>query len=132
MVQKILIPVNIPGWLHRPLLKVKPAFIPAPPAMKNIDGERQGAWSFLSNVMPDLCGKDAVMAPWCRVYGPERLLRLLAPFIVEKERFWVKDDQNCWAEVDRQTALNFTPRHDPSNPHGCSYALGGFVLRKSN
>jgi len=83
-------------------------------------------------IMTAPCGKDAVMAPWCRVYGPERLPRLLAPFIVEKERFWVKDDQNCWAEVDRQTALNFTPRHDPSNPHGCSYALGGFVLRKSN
>jgi len=241
MVQKILIPVNIPGWLHRPLLKVKRAFIPAAPVMKNIDGERHVEWSFLSNVMPDgpgfamdfgcengymtllaaekgfqvlaidlepqnfpfrhsnitfrlgdflkldlppnhfdlvincssvehvgvagrygialqqdegdlealrkfetilkpgglvimtaPCGKDAVMAPWCRVYGPERLPRLLAPFIVEKERFWVKDDQNCWAEVDRQTALNFTPRHDPSNPHGCSYALGGFVLRKSN
>lgn len=82
-------------------------------------------------IMTAPCGKDAVMAPWCRVYGPDRLPRLLAPFSIEKERYWVKDDDNSWAEVDRQTALNFTPRHDPSNPHGCSYALGGFVLRKS-
>jgi len=34
--------------------------------------------------------------------------------------------------VDRSTALDFVPRHDPSNAHGCSYALGGFVLRKAN
>src|SRR5438270_9891761 len=27
------------------------------------------------------CGRDAVMAPWCRVYGAERLPRLFAPFL---------------------------------------------------
>jgi len=27
--------------------------------------------------------------------------------------------------------LDFETRHDPTNPHGCSYALGGFVLRKA-
>jgi SAM-dependent methyltransferase len=241
MVRRILIPVNIPGWLYGPLLKVKRALIPAAPVSKNIDGERHVEWSFLSSVMPDgpgfamdfgcengymallaaekgfqvlavdlelqnfafrhsnitfrlgdflkldlpanhfdlivncssvehvgvagrygiavqedegdlealrkfekilkpgglvvmtaPCGKDAIMAPWCRVYGPERLPRLLAPFSLEKERYWIKDEENRWSEVDRQTALNFTPRHDPSNPHGCSYALGGFVLRKAN
>ncbi len=83
-------------------------------------------------IMTAPCGKDAVMAPWCRVYGPERLPRLLAPLRLEKERYWVKDEQNRWTEVDRRSALSFEPRHDPANPHGCSYALGGFVLRKSN
>jgi SAM-dependent methyltransferase len=78
------------------------------------------------------CGRDAVMAPWCRVYGPERLPRLLAPLVLEKERYWEKDEANRWSEVSRGKALDFEPRHDPINPHGCSYALGGFVLRKAN
>lgn len=76
------------------------------------------------------CGKDAVMAPWCRVYGPQRLPRLLSPLRVEKERYWVKNEENRWQEVSRDEALCFEPRHDPSNAHGCSYALGGFVLRR--
>jgi SAM-dependent methyltransferase len=82
-------------------------------------------------IMTAPCGMDAVMAPWCRVYGPERLPRLLSPLRLEKERFWVKDEENRWTEVGRETALKFQPRHDPANPHGCSYALGGFVLRKA-
>jgi SAM-dependent methyltransferase len=77
------------------------------------------------------CGRDAVMAPWCRVYGPERLPRLLAPLVIEKERYWEKDEANRWVEVSRGKALDFETRHDPTNPHGCSYALGGFVLRKA-
>jgi len=76
------------------------------------------------------CGQDAVMAPWCRVYGTERLPRLIAPFALEKESYWRKDPQNRWAEVSRDVALAYPPQHDPANPHGCSYALGGFVLRK--
>ena len=82
-------------------------------------------------IMTAPCGEDAVMAPWCRVYGAERLPRLLSPLRLEKERYWVKNEENRWAEVDRRTALSFEPRHDPVNPHGCSYALGGFVLRKT-
>ncbi len=81
-------------------------------------------------IMTAPCGVDAVMAPWCRVYGLQRLPRLLAPLHLEKERYWVKDDSNRWSEVSREKALSFAPRHDPANPHGCSYALGGFVLRK--
>ncbi len=82
-------------------------------------------------IMTAPCGRDAVMAPWCRVYGPERLPRLLAPLVLEKERYWEKDDANRWVEVSRDKALDFETRHDPTNPHGCSYALGGFVLRKA-
>jgi SAM-dependent methyltransferase len=75
------------------------------------------------------CGQDAVMAPWCRVYGPERLPRLLAPLTLEKESYWKKDSQNRWTAVGREEALSYPPHHEPTNPHGCSYALGGFVLR---
>lgn len=82
-------------------------------------------------IMTAPCGRDAIMAPWCRVYGPERLPRLLAPLVVEKERYWGKDEANRWVEVSRGKALDFETRHDPTNPHGCSYALGGFVLRKA-
>jgi|SRR5882672_2619477 len=83
-------------------------------------------------IMTAPCGVDAVMAPWCRVYGPERLPRLLAPLHMEKERYWIKDESNRWKEVSREEALCFPTRHDPANPHGCSYALGGFVLRKAS
>lgn len=76
------------------------------------------------------CGRDAVMAPWCRVYGAKRLPRLFAPFQVVVERYWVKDVENRWIFATRDEALDFSPRNDPSNGHGCSYALGCFVLRK--
>lgn len=78
------------------------------------------------------CGRDVVMAPWCRVYGTERLPQLVAPFQIEKEIYWVKDPENRWVESDRATALRFEPLYDPANPHRCAYALGCFVLRKAD
>src|SRR5690242_2423645 len=38
------------------------------------------------------CGKDSVLAPWCRVYGTERLPKLLRPFSIQKEEFWIKNN----------------------------------------
>ncbi len=76
------------------------------------------------------CGRDAVMAPWCRVYGSQRLPRLFAPFEIVKECYWVKDSQNRWVGSTRETALDFRPIHNPSDSHGCLYALGCFVLKK--
>jgi SAM-dependent methyltransferase len=76
------------------------------------------------------CGRDAVMAPWCRVYGAMRLPRLLKAFEIAKEVYWVKDSSNRWLSCTREAALDFEPRKDPSDGHGCSYALGCFVLRK--
>ena len=78
------------------------------------------------------CGRDAVMAPWCRVYGAQRLPRLFAPFQMVKESYWVKDSQNRWVFAAREEALDFQPRSDPNDGHGCSYALGCFVLRKND
>lgn len=77
------------------------------------------------------CGRDAILAPWCRVYGKERLPRLFAPFRVVQECYWVKDAQNRWIQSPRDRALEFEPIHNPKDPHGCAYALGCFVLRKS-
>lgn len=81
-------------------------------------------------IMTAPCGRDAVLTPWCRVYGPERLPKLLAPFHIEKELFWKKDSINRWMPVSRKDALDSAPRHDPINPHGCLYGLVGLVLRK--
>jgi SAM-dependent methyltransferase len=76
------------------------------------------------------CGRDAVMAPWCRVYGSQRLPRLFAPFQIVKETYWVKDSQNRWVSSAREAALDLRPVHNPSDSHGCLYALGCFVLKK--
>jgi SAM-dependent methyltransferase len=76
------------------------------------------------------CGRDAVMAPWCRVYGRERLPRLLDALQVIKERYWVKNASNRWVACDRESALNFEPQFDAKDGHRCAYALGGFVLAK--
>ena len=76
------------------------------------------------------CGRDNVLAPWCRVYGCKRLPRLMRPFTVEKEEYWIKNVENQWVQSSRESALNVQPRHNPSDPHQCAYALGCFVLRK--
>jgi SAM-dependent methyltransferase len=76
------------------------------------------------------CGKDLVVSPWHRVYGPERLPRLLEGFKIKQESFWVKDPKNRWVKADRRTALDFVPGVHPSEAHQCSYALGAFVLGK--
>lgn len=70
------------------------------------------------------------MAPWCRVYGAERLPKLIAPYHLEKESYWIKNPENQWVACSKGDALDFVPRYDPNNAHGCAYVLGCFVLRK--
>jgi SAM-dependent methyltransferase len=77
------------------------------------------------------CGQDAVMRPWCRVYGAKRLPALFASFSVAKQQFWIKNKSNQWESCARETALSFEPVLDPFNSHGCAYALGCFVLRRN-
>lgn len=240
MTVRVTVPLYLPDWLHRPLKKIKRAFIPPAPTAINIDGERHVEWSFLSRELPDgpgeaiefgcengymsllaarkgfrvlacdlqnqyflwqhpnvefrlgdfldltlpdnhfdlvincssvehvgiagrygitaeqsdgdievvkrfarvlkpgglllmtaPCGQDTVLAPWCRVYGSERLPRLFGPFLLQKEEYWCKDAGNQWVSTSREKALGYPPRQDPANPHGCSYALGCFVLGKA-
>jgi SAM-dependent methyltransferase len=76
------------------------------------------------------CGRDTLMAPWCRVYGTGRLPKLFSTFECVKERYWFKNAQNRWIACTQEAALGFEPRNDPNDGHGCSYALGCFVLRK--
>ena len=75
-------------------------------------------------------GQDAVFVPFCRVYGAERLPRLLGGFNVQKEAFWVKDNHNRWILAGRETALNFQTSAGSWNPLSNIYALGCFVLER--
>ncbi len=72
-------------------------------------------------------GRDAVAAPFHRVYGEQRLPQLLAGFDVEQAEFWAKTDDEQWRPTGRETALAFRPADART-----LYALGCFVLRKSD
>ncbi len=76
-------------------------------------------------------GRDAVFAPLHRVYGAERLPRLVAGFEVTKEIYWVKDGRQQWAAAGRAEALDFAPTADYRQVMRSQYALGCFVLTRS-
>lgn len=67
-------------------------------------------------------GVDLVFAPWHRVYGRQRLPRLLDGFIIQKSRFFVKARGGPWHETDESRALDFDGR-------GRCYGLGEYVLQ---
>jgi len=75
-------------------------------------------------------GLDAVFAPLCRVYGAQRLPRLLEGYTVEKEMYWTKDSQNRWVLCDKAIALSVRASAGSWNPLQNVYALGCYVLRK--
>lgn len=68
-------------------------------------------------------GKDAVFPQWHRVYGEERLPRLLEGFKIEKQEYWIKDGCNQWIEAERDKALKWPTQQT-------SYGLGCFSLSK--
>ncbi|NVM22065.1 MAG: DUF268 domain-containing protein [Desulfobacterales bacterium] len=67
-------------------------------------------------------GRDRVFKPLHRVYGLERLPRLLDGYTVEIEEYWVKNNENQWVMTDKQDALVREPLER-------IYGLGCFVLR---
>ena len=75
------------------------------------------------------CGRDAAIVPWHRVYGRERLPRLLEQFAVEEQVFWAKRSDNRWYVTTAQDALSYEPTYHPTIATRCSYALGCFTLR---
>jgi SAM-dependent methyltransferase len=68
-------------------------------------------------------GRDAVFPPLHRVYGPERLPRLLDGFVVERREYWGKSGENRWERREEAEVLATPPRDR-------LYGLGCFVLRK--
>jgi len=70
-------------------------------------------------------GRDLVCSPLHRIYGSERLARLLQGYAVHEEQYWWKDPMtSAWSQTDRETALA---------THGSKsfYSLGLFVLVRS-
>jgi hypothetical protein len=72
-------------------------------------------------------GQDAVFVPFHRVYGAERLPRLLDGFSLETEVYWIKDSKNRWVTCDKGTALSFEASAEPGH---MVYGLGCFILRR--
>ncbi len=68
-------------------------------------------------------GRDTVFRPLHRVYGCERLPRLLDGWEVARKQFWLKDETNKWIEGDEDEALAFEPTDKV-------YALGCFVMHR--
>ena len=73
-------------------------------------------------------GQDAVCRPFHRVYGTQRLPRLLEGFNVQAKQFWVKNSDNRWILSPENTALCFRCSSHSSIPSKNTYALGCFVL----
>ena len=69
-------------------------------------------------------GRDTVYGPMHRVYGRERLPRLLDGWRVENVQFWTKNETNTWIPCDENQALDFQPTEHV-------YGLGCFVLRRA-
>jgi glycosyltransferase involved in cell wall biosynthesis len=76
-------------------------------------------------------GRDALFAPLTRVYGNERLPRLLEGYLVVTEAFWVKNKKNQWVSCTKEIALAFESSAGSWDPLRNVYALGCFVLQKS-
>jgi SAM-dependent methyltransferase len=66
-------------------------------------------------------GLDGVYAPWHRVYGEERLGRLLSSWAVQEESYWAKPDGLKYRPVDREDAL-------AEQGSATYYALGLYVV----
>ncbi|MCW2989892.1 MAG: hypothetical protein JWM73_486 [Solirubrobacterales bacterium] len=67
-------------------------------------------------------GRDLICAPQHRIYGAQRLPRLIAGYEVAEEQYWVKQGRH-WVERPRDEAL----ATDGSDRF---YSLGLFVLRR--
>ena len=77
-----------------------------------------GTMSFVAPV-----GRDAVFAPLHRVYGEQRLPRLLGDLEVVEEEFRAKITGSAWHPVTREVAL----AEEGSRSY---YAIGLFLLRR--
>jgi len=75
-------------------------------------------------------GRDIVLAPMHRVYGPRRLPRLLQGFTVEHEEYWVKEQDGRWKPSAKKEALSFQASGNPDDPLSFTNALGCFILKR--
>jgi len=71
-------------------------------------------------------GIDAVIEYYHRVYGKERLPRLLMNWEILAEEYWKKGNNNVWCQTNNKEALDEKPT-GPARPR--YYALGFFELK---
>jgi SAM-dependent methyltransferase len=76
-------------------------------------------------------GRDEIFDPLCRVYGKERLPRLIKGFSIFKEEYWRKAGSNLWTPCSRANALSFQASAGSWNYLENIYALGCLVLKKT-
>ena len=75
-------------------------------------------------VMTVPVGQDLVCSPLHRIYGLDRLPRLLDGYGVEEQQFWQKrPGRSIWEQTDREAAL-------ATQGSASFYALGLFVLTR--
>lgn len=67
-------------------------------------------------------GQDAVVRPLHRIYGAERLPRLLEGYKIIETSFWRKDQRNIWLPSSQAKAIS-----EQGNDH--YYAIGCMVLQ---
>jgi SAM-dependent methyltransferase len=75
-------------------------------------------------------GIDEVFAPFCRVYGSNRLPQLLKGYNIEEESYWVKDEHNRWIACEKERAMHYKAYVPSSDGRKDIYALGAFQLSK--
>jgi SAM-dependent methyltransferase len=75
-------------------------------------------------VMTIPVGQDLVCSPLHRIYGADRLPRLLAGYTVQEQQFWHKRPGGFWEQTDRETALC-------TQGSASFYSLGLYVLTRS-
>jgi hypothetical protein len=68
-------------------------------------------------------GQDAVISPLHRIFGPQRLPRLLEGYKIIESLFFRKEVHNVWAACSQREAYT-----EVGNDH--YYALGCMVLQK--
>jgi len=97
-------------------------------SLKAIDGDLDAMKKLRNLLAPDgrmlltiPVGIDETFAPFHRIYGAERLPRLLTRYRILKKEFWMKGDPHLWVECDEMTALGIRGTSE-------SYALGLFEL----
>jgi hypothetical protein len=70
-------------------------------------------------------GQDLVCAPLHRIYGQERLPRLLEGYAVNEAQYWLRGPgASAWSEVDKEDALQ-------TEGSEWFYALGLLVLGRT-
>ena len=104
---------------------------PVGPAFDLRAMERLRLWMrpFASMYMTIPIGQDAVIGNYHRVYGEERLPKLLEGYAILEEQYWRKSFGDEWFRCDRKKALAEVATPLPvESPLYLYYAIGGFVL----